>query len=125
MLRRPDKECAYSQVRAGPVGSSCMGGAAPVGFPSHLAIATLSLPGLLPQPLPYLVLCNHFFFPRFSICSAKVLLHTQSWLELHQGHSKKNTARISHLASGAVKELTAAQVGLLTVEVAHKRPKPY
>lgn len=124
VLGRPDRKCSCSQVRAGAAGSSRMGGAAPVGFPNlpcHLVIAWAAAVATSPPCFMQL----HFFFSMFSICSAKVLPHTQSWLELHRGHSTKNTAHVSRLASSAVEELTAAQVGLLTVEVAHKRPKSY
>lgn len=110
----------------GAAGSSHVGGAAPSGFskpPCHRIIAWST--ASVSSPACFMQL--DFFFLGFLCLQFWFCLHTQPWLELQRRGTHKEqhgaAAPISSLALSAVEETTAAQVGLLNMEMAHKRPK--
>lgn len=97
---------------------------------SRRLLATVLLPGVLLLSLLQLVLYNWLFlscvFYAFNFGSACTLNH--GWNCIEETPNKEQhgaAAHISCLASSAVEEMTAAQVGLLSVEMAQKMPKTY
>lgn len=108
-------------------GSPLTDGDAPLVFPNISCLLIIAwTAAAATSPACFIQL--HFTFLVFLSLQLCICLHSQPWLELHRGapneEQQEAAARTSHLAPDAV-ELTAAQVGLLSMEMTHKRLKMY